>query len=108
MSVVGFRFLRTRGLGIPIPFHRDFEELNLRLYVRRRAEDGWRRAGGWEGLSTRFSGEPEMPGDDAEETFITEHYWGYARQRDGATVEPSTAFVADGSPVVVRRGRRLG
>jgi uncharacterized protein len=35
-SVVGFRFLRTRVLGIPVPFHRDFEELNLRFYVRRR------------------------------------------------------------------------
>jgi uncharacterized protein len=43
VSVVGFRFLRTRVLGIPIPFHRDFEEVNLRFYVRRQADDGWRR-----------------------------------------------------------------
>ena len=43
VSVVGFRFLETRVLGLPIPFHRDFEEVNLRFYVRRRAEDGWRR-----------------------------------------------------------------
>lgn len=43
MSVVGFLFLRTRLLGVPIPLHRDFEEVNLRFYVRRRAEDGWRR-----------------------------------------------------------------
>ncbi len=43
VSVVGFRFLRTRVLGIPIPFHRNFEEVNLRFYVRRKAEDGWRR-----------------------------------------------------------------
>lgn len=35
VSVVGFLFLGTRVLGIPIPFHRDFEELNLRFYVRR-------------------------------------------------------------------------
>lgn len=42
-SLVGFRFLRTRLLGIPIPFHRDFEEFNLRFYVRREAEDGLRR-----------------------------------------------------------------
>ena len=43
VSVVGFQFLKTRILGIPIPLHRNFEEVNLRFYVRRRAEDGWRR-----------------------------------------------------------------
>lgn len=44
-SVVGFRFLDTRVLGIPIPGHRDFDEVNLRFYVRCRGEDGeWRRA----------------------------------------------------------------
>ncbi len=43
VSMVGFLFLRTRVLGFPIPFHQDFEEVNLRFYVRRRAEDGWRR-----------------------------------------------------------------
>ena len=43
VSVVGFLFLKTRVWGIPIPFHRDFEEVNLRIYVRRKAEDGWRR-----------------------------------------------------------------
>lgn len=42
-SVVGFLFVKTRVFGIPIPFHRDFEEVNLRIYVRRKAEDGWRR-----------------------------------------------------------------
>ena len=43
VSMVGFLFLRTRVCGIPIPFHRNFEEVNLRFYVRRQAEDGWRR-----------------------------------------------------------------
>jgi uncharacterized protein YqjF (DUF2071 family) len=43
VSVVGFRFLDTRVRGVAIPRHRNFEELNLRFYVRRRAEDGWRR-----------------------------------------------------------------
>ena len=42
-SMVGFLFLDTRVRGIAIPGHRDFEEVNLRFYVRRRAEDGWRR-----------------------------------------------------------------
>ena len=44
VSVVGFLFLDTRVLGVPIPFHRHFEEVNLRFYVRRKATDGWRRA----------------------------------------------------------------
>lgn len=43
VSVVGFMFLNTRLLGIPIPFHTNFEEVNLRFYVRRKAPDGWRR-----------------------------------------------------------------
>jgi hypothetical protein len=42
-SVVGLLFLHTRVLGVPIPLHRNFEEVNLRFYVRRRASDGWRR-----------------------------------------------------------------
>lgn len=35
VSLVGFRFLDTRVRGIPVPFHRDFDEVNLRFYVRR-------------------------------------------------------------------------
>jgi len=43
VSLVGFLFLETRVLGVPIPFHRNFEEVNLRFYVRRKGEDGaWR------------------------------------------------------------------
>ena len=36
VSLVGFRFLSTRVFGVPVPFHRNFEEVNLRFYVRRR------------------------------------------------------------------------
>jgi uncharacterized protein YqjF (DUF2071 family) len=191
VSVVGFRFLRTRILSVPVPFHRNFDEVNLRFYVRRRVEREWRKgvafvkeivprraiafvartlynenyvrmpmrsavtipgpvrygwwhAGAWEGVSAAASGEATVPGPEAEETFISEHYWGYARQADGSTVEygvehpqwrvwwcegpelscqasllygnrfakvlsgpPSSAFLADGSAVVVRRGVRL-
>jgi uncharacterized protein YqjF (DUF2071 family) len=42
-SLVGFLFLETRVKGIPVPFHQNFEEVNLRFYVRRKADDGWRR-----------------------------------------------------------------
>jgi uncharacterized protein YqjF (DUF2071 family) len=44
VSVVGFLFQKTRVYGITIPFHRNFEEVNLRFYVRRKTDDGWRRA----------------------------------------------------------------
>ncbi len=43
VSIVGFRFVGTKVFGLPIPWHRNFEEVNLRFYVRRRAADGWRR-----------------------------------------------------------------
>ncbi len=43
LSLVGFRFLGLRVLGLPIPLHRDFDEINLRFYVRRAAKEGWRR-----------------------------------------------------------------
>jgi uncharacterized protein YqjF (DUF2071 family) len=43
VSVVGFLFSDTRVLGLPIPLHRNFEEVNLRFYVRKKSEDTWRR-----------------------------------------------------------------
>lgn len=137
VSLVGFRFWNTRVLGLGIPGHRNFEEVNLRFYVRRMADDGERRAvvfvrelvprraiawmaralynepyravpmrhaftssdgtralryqwsdgGNWVGLRAHTVGPPAsiVPGSEAE--FITEHYWGYTRQRDGGTVE---------------------
>ena len=36
VSLVGFRFLSTKVFGVAIPFHGNFEEVNLRFYVRRR------------------------------------------------------------------------
>jgi len=35
ISLVGFRFLSTKILGIRVPFHHSFNEVNLRFYVRR-------------------------------------------------------------------------
>jgi uncharacterized protein YqjF (DUF2071 family) len=143
-SVVGFRFLRTRVLGVPVPFHRDFEEVNLRFYVRHAARDGsvrrgvvfvrelvprlsiallarltynepylavpmrssaptaptelpgrvtygWRTGSRWQELAATAAGAPAIPSPEAEATFITEHYWGYTRQRDGGTIEYEVA-----------------
>jgi uncharacterized protein YqjF (DUF2071 family) len=45
VSLVGFLFDRVRVLGLPIPFHTRFEEVNLRFYVFRRDPDGTRKRG---------------------------------------------------------------
>ena len=43
VSLVGFMFLDTRLLGFLVPFHVNFEEVNLRFYVRRETCDEVRR-----------------------------------------------------------------
>ena len=137
VSMVGFQFLKTRVGGWTIPFHADFEEVNLRFYVRRKTPEGWRRAvvfikelvprwaiawtartfynenyvalpmshlienekespkvayhwtfrGRTNRLGIETEGDSAAVGEGSEEEFITEHYWGYARQSDGGTVE---------------------
>lgn len=43
VSLVGFMFLNTRVKGLRIPFHIDFEEVNLRFYVRYKDKGEWKR-----------------------------------------------------------------
>lgn len=138
-SMVGFMFLDTRLKGVPVPFHRNFEEVNLRFYVRREHAgeikrgvvfikeivpksalalvarvvynenyvampmdhdmnivDGtpqgpvsyrWQHQGRWNSMSVTPQGKAFLPDADSEASFIAEHYWGYAMQRDGSTVE---------------------
>lgn len=43
VSLVGFMFVNTSVLGIPIPYHRNFEEVNLRFYVKRKENGEWKR-----------------------------------------------------------------
>jgi len=43
VSLVGFMFLNTRVLRVPVPFHINFEEVNLRFYVKRQINDEIRR-----------------------------------------------------------------
>jgi len=139
VSMVGFSFLNTKIHGVAIPLHSDFEEVNLRFYVKRKTKEGWRRAVvfikelvprraiAWtarvlynenyialpmshelqrEGdgairrvaykwifknqknrLELSIKGEANAVKEGSCEEFITEHYWGYVRQRDGGTVE---------------------
>jgi uncharacterized protein YqjF (DUF2071 family) len=138
VSLVGFEFLNARVLGLPIPFHRNFPEINLRFYVRRvvggetrrgvvfigelvprmaitwlaralynepyrtvsmrhrvsgsgsslrSVSYAWRTGGRWHGLTASTEGEARPVAAGSEEEFITEHHWGYTRQRDGGTLE---------------------
>lgn len=189
LSLVAFQFLDTRVLGMAIPGHRNFEEMNLRFYVRRKSAGAWRRAvvfirevvprraialvaralynepylalpmrsridpprveygwrlkGLWHSVAATAVGQGTSAAVGSREQFITEHYWGYTRQRDGGTIEYrvehppwrlwpaehvsldvdleslygpvfaaamtslSSAFIAEGSPVSVSRGRRI-
>ena len=43
VSLIGFMFKNTKLLGIKIPFHVDFEEVNLRFYVKRFDNGEWKR-----------------------------------------------------------------
>lgn len=43
VSLVGFMFVNTKVLGLKIPFHTNFEEVNLRFYVRHKDGNEWKR-----------------------------------------------------------------
>jgi len=43
VSLVGFMFKNTKVLGLKVPFHVDFEEVNLRFYVKRFENGEWKR-----------------------------------------------------------------
>ena len=38
VSLIGFMFEKTKILGLTVPFHVNFEEINLRFYVRVKME----------------------------------------------------------------------
>ena len=43
VSLVGFMFLNTKLLGVKVPFHGAFEEVNLRFYVKYFDNGEWKR-----------------------------------------------------------------
>lgn len=43
VSVVGFMFLNTKLLGVSVPFYKNFEEVNLRFYVKKLEDGKWKR-----------------------------------------------------------------
>jgi uncharacterized protein YqjF (DUF2071 family) len=50
-------------------------------------EYGWKLATEWAALRGNPRGDGVTPVEDSAEAFITEHYWGYTRQRNATTVE---------------------
>jgi uncharacterized protein len=54
---------------------------------RREVRYSWRAAGKWATLGLECEGKPGRPAEGSLEQFITEHYWGYTRQRDKAIIE---------------------
>ena len=135
VSIVGFMFLNTRVLGLKIPFHTNFEEVNLRFYVKRKEGENWKRgvvfvkeivpkhaitfiantfykenyitlqmSHKWKTLGGQLSIEyswrtknmvnslsvvakrdSEQILENSEAEFITEHYWGYAKNNKAKT-----------------------
>ena len=43
ISLIGFMFMNTAIKGIKVPFHVNFEEVNLRFYVKRKSGDSYKR-----------------------------------------------------------------
>ena len=43
VSLIGFMFVDTKMLRLRIPFHINFEEINLRFYVKHKATEGYKR-----------------------------------------------------------------
>lgn len=43
LSLIGFMFEDVKVLGIKVPFHVNFEEVNLRFYVKRYENNEWKR-----------------------------------------------------------------
>jgi len=69
VSLVGFMFLNTKTFGIKIPFHVNFEEVNLRFYVRFKENNEWKR-----GVVFIKELVPKMAITFVANTFFKEHY----------------------------------
>ena len=69
VSFIGFLFENVKVLGLKIPFHSDFEEVNLRFYVRRFENGVWKRG-------AVFISEivPKYAISFVANTFYNEHY----------------------------------
>jgi uncharacterized protein YqjF (DUF2071 family) len=68
-----------------LPMRHRFERFGLQGALRR--EYAWQAGSDWTRISATTTGASQPLEEGSEAEFITEHYWGYTRQRDGSTVE---------------------
>lgn len=69
VSVVGFMFLNTKLMGVSVPFHTNFEEVNLRFYVKKLENGIWKR-----GVVFIKEIVPKRALSIVANTFYNEHY----------------------------------
>ena len=106
VSVVGFRFLGTRVLGLPVPLHTDFDEVNLRFHVRHLPPGGDARQGATVEYEVTHPVWRVWAALDA--VLVADVTALYGPAFAGALSRPPvSALVAEGSPVVVHSPRRL-
>jgi hypothetical protein len=53
----------------------------------------WQVKNQWCLLTAQAMGAPELPREESLEQFITEHYWGYSKQRGGGSSEYHVSHV---------------
>ena len=75
-------------------YNEPYRALPMRHRIQQRPGDGvverefgWRVGRDWTRVVATTEGAPRPLVPGSEEEFITEHYWGYTRQRDGGTIE---------------------
>lgn len=105
VSLVGFMFLDTRVLGVPVPMHVNFEEVNLRFYVRRETEKELRR-----GVVFVKEIVPRYAIAQVARTLYGEPYecWRMSHVREGGRIEYEWNKGGCTNRVAVRRGENLG
>ena len=87
ISLIGFMFENVKVLGIKIPFHINFEEVNLRFYVKRFENGNWKRG-------TVFIKEivPKHAVTLVANTLYKEHYQTLKMKHSRTTNEHSKTF----------------
>jgi hypothetical protein len=139
LSLVGSLYKDTRVKGVIVPFQRTFEEINMRFYIRQKADDirwkrgialvkeivpkkltvsvankifgdnheacetrhilsnpmdgklsieyMWKHSADWNWMVATADYLSHYPALDSEEHFISEHFSGYFKDKDGSTNE---------------------
>ena len=105
VSLVGFMFLDTRVMGFPVPFHVNFEEVNLRFYVKRQTANEIRR-----GVVFIKEIVPRYAIAAIARTVYGEPYefWRTANDRDASSVAYSWSRAGCRNRLAVKRGGDLG